>query len=55
MEKEKIKTEPKEIAAPKMSLYQRMLDDQRAVDRYFRGEETLEQIHARGIKFVKPI
>ncbi|WAC09621.1 hypothetical protein [Dyadobacter pollutisoli] len=39
----------------KGSLFQKMLDDKKAVSRYFEGKETLENIHARGIKFVKPV
>ena len=39
----------------KLNLFEQMLDDQRAVSGYFQGKVTIEEIHARGIKLVKPI
>lgn len=39
----------------KGTLFQKMLDDKKAVSRYIQGKDTLEQVDARGIKFVKPI
>ncbi|WP_026631465.1 hypothetical protein [Dyadobacter alkalitolerans] len=41
--------------AGKSSLFQKMLDDQRAISDYFQGKVTIEEIHARGIKLVKPL
>ena len=39
----------------KSSLFKKMIDDQKAVSGYFQGKVTIEDIHARGIKLVKPL
>lgn len=36
-------------------LYHRLVEDQRLAEKYFRGEYTLQQLHAKGIRFFKPI
>ena len=33
----------------------RMLDDKRAIKRFLQGEISIEEIDARGIKFIKPL
>lgn len=37
------------------ALYHKLIENQHAVEAYFRGEYTLQQLHAKGIKFFKPI
>lgn len=37
------------------ALYHKLVEDQRVVEKYFRSEYTLQQLHAKGIKFFKPI
>ncbi|WP_157486635.1 hypothetical protein [Dyadobacter alkalitolerans] len=32
----------------------RMLDDKRAIHGYFQGDISIEELNARGIKFIKP-
>jgi|GEM_PF-3461612 hypothetical protein len=36
-------------------IMKRKLEDKEAIDRYYRGEITLEELYARGIKFVQPL
>ena len=48
-------TEKEQVQEAQRTLYRKLVEDQRAVRQYFRGECTLEQLHARGIRFVKPI
>ena len=33
------------------ALYHKLVEDQRVVEKYFRGEYTLQQLHAKGISF----
>lgn len=40
---------------PQRALYHKLVEDQRVVEKYFRGEYTLQQLHAKGIRFFKPI
>lgn len=43
------------IKEAQKALYRKLVEDQRAVEKYFHGEYTLQQLHAKGIKFFKPI
>ena len=36
-------------------IIQKMMDDKEAVNRFFDGEISGEQLHARGIKFIKAL
>ncbi|WP_353721232.1 hypothetical protein [Dyadobacter sp. 676] len=40
---------------PARTLYQRLRSDNNAIEKYFKGKYTLEQLHERGIQFVKPV
>lgn len=35
------------------SIFRKILDDKEIIATYIRGEITLEELHAKGIKFVK--
>jgi hypothetical protein len=37
------------------AIIQKMKDDKNAIKQFFRGEISIQEIDARGIKFVKPI
>ncbi|MHA4741937.1 hypothetical protein [Dyadobacter sp. MSC1_007] len=37
------------------AIIQKMKDDKKAIKQFFRGEISIQEIDARGIKFVKPI
>lgn len=37
------------------ALYHKLVEDQRVVEKYFRGEYTLQQLHAKGISLFKPL
>lgn len=37
------------------NIIQRIMDDKKAITQFFRGEISINEIDARGIKFVKPI
>jgi len=37
------------------NIIQKVMDDKKAVNQFFRGEISIDEIDARGIRFVKPI
>lgn len=39
----------------KNPIIQKMLDDKNSITAYFRGEITLQELHSKGIKLVKPV
>ncbi|WP_439581182.1 hypothetical protein [Dyadobacter bucti] len=41
--------------ARKLAIIKKMKDDKLAMSKFFSGEVSIEEIHARGIKFIKPI
>ncbi len=49
------KTTAKNASPSVFDIMKRKLEDKEAIDRYYRGEITLEELYARGIKFVQPL
>ncbi|MCF2495049.1 hypothetical protein [Dyadobacter chenhuakuii] len=39
----------------KQPVFLRMLDDKKAIYRFFQGEISIDELNARGIKFIKPL
>jgi hypothetical protein len=39
----------------KKEAVKKMLDDKDITERFFNGEISIEEVHARGIKFVTPV
>lgn len=46
---------PKAVHKPKNTIARKMLEDSRLVAGYIRGEESIENIKAKAIKFAKPL
>jgi hypothetical protein len=46
---------PKAVHKPKNSMAQKMLEDNRLVAAYIRGEASIEDVKAKGIKFAKSL
>lgn len=40
---------------PKRQILEKIIDDKKSLNQYFMGEISINELNARGIKFVKPI
>lgn len=45
----------KKSEKPEITQYQKWVSECEAIEKYFKGEYTLEQLHEKGIRFIKPV